>query len=441
MDQRLLNPISTRELERRWAAARREMAERRIDALVMQNNNDWLGGNVRWFTDTPLSNGYPRSVIFPASDLMTVVDMGARGARRKVNGDDEINRGVGEMIFTPAFTSVAYTDEYQAELVAEELKRGSYRTIGWVGSGAMPYKFVARIERELQGKAKFVDATEFVDRLKAIKSEEEKALIRKAAEMQDEIFGRVLKKIRPGMTDNDVTALAQYEGRLLGSEQGLFLGLGAARPGIALHRSAPAGAHAQARRALHPADREQRSRRLFYRDCPHIVLGKASNELIDGFEWMKEAQAHTLHLLKPGASSPRSPRATTTTCASTGLPAELRLYCHGQGYDLVERPLVRADETMNIQEHMNLAVHPGYETPSIFAVICDNYFIEAGGRVSVCTRPEAGLRSVTGSADDWLVAPLARGATSLGKRMAAPSHRSIHVILAASAGRPGQDSA
>src|SRR5260370_11972250 len=30
--------------------------------------------SVRWFTDTPLSNGYPRSVIFPASDLMTVVD-------------------------------------------------------------------------------------------------------------------------------------------------------------------------------------------------------------------------------------------------------------------------------------------------------------------------------------------------------------------------------
>jgi hypothetical protein len=28
---------------------------------------------------------------------------------------------------------------------------------------------------------------------------------------------------------------------------------------------------------------------------------------------------------------------------------------------------------------MNLAVHPGYETPSIFSVICDNYFIEADG--------------------------------------------------------------
>src|SRR5262245_64770625 len=121
------------------------------------------------------------------------------------------------MNFTPASTSRAYTDEYQAELVAEYFKRRGYRTIGWIGSGAMPHKFVARIERQLAGKAKFVDATEFVDRLKAIKSEEERDLIRKAAEMQDEIFARVLKKIKPGMTDNDVTALAQYEGRLLGS--------------------------------------------------------------------------------------------------------------------------------------------------------------------------------------------------------------------------------
>ena len=381
MDQRLLNPISTRELERRWAAARRKMAERKIDALVMQNNNDWLGGNVRWFTDTPLSNGYPRSVIFPASELMTVVDMGARGARRKVvNGDDGVNRGVGEMIFTPAFTNVAYTDEYQAELVAEELKRGGYRTIGWVGSGAMPYKFVARVERELQGKAKFVDATEFVDRLKAIKSEEERALIRKAAEMQDEIFARVLKKIRPGMSDNDVTALAQYEGRLLGSEQGLFLG-----------SSAPLGQasrfidrHLQAR-SLKPGEHftlliENNGPGGFYTEMARtIVLGKASNELIDGFESMKEAQANTLRLLKPGVSCAEVAEGHDDYMRKHGLPAELRLYCHGQGYDLVERPLVRADETMNIQENMNLAVHPGYETPSIFAVICDNYFIEAGG--------------------------------------------------------------
>ncbi len=105
IDERLFNPISVTELERRWAAVRALMAERKIDALVMQQNNDWLGGYVRWFTDTPLSNGYPRTVIFHANDPMTVIDMGARGARRKLDGD-RTNPGVGEIICTPAFTSV-----------------------------------------------------------------------------------------------------------------------------------------------------------------------------------------------------------------------------------------------------------------------------------------------------------------------------------------------
>ena len=376
MDERLLNPISTGELERRWAAVRKTMAERNIDALVMQNNNDWLGGYVRWFTDTPLSNGYPRSVIFPASDLMIVVDMGPRGARRRINGDDAANRGVGEMIFTPAFTSVSYTDEYQAELVAQELR--GYRTIGWIGSGAMPHRFVTRIERELADQATFVDATDFVDRLKAIKSEEEKDLIRKAAQMQDEIFNRLLRKIRPDMTGNDITALAQYEGRLLGSEQGLFLG-----------SSAPLGQasrfldrHLQAR-ALKPGEHftlliENNGPGGFYTEIARtIVLGKASNELIDGFETMKEAQAHTLRLLKPGASCAAIAQSHDDYMRGCKLPPELRLYAHGQGYDLVERPLIRCDEGMTIERHMNLAVHPGYETASIFAVICDNYLIES----------------------------------------------------------------
>ena len=90
MDERLLYPISTAELERRWAAARKAMAERHIDALLMQNSNDFVGGYVRWFTDTPASDGYiPRSVIFPASDLMITVDMGGKGVRRKIDGRDD----------------------------------------------------------------------------------------------------------------------------------------------------------------------------------------------------------------------------------------------------------------------------------------------------------------------------------------------------------------
>jgi Xaa-Pro aminopeptidase len=380
MNERVLAPISDAELSRRWAAVRAEMRARGIDALLMQNNNDWLGGTVKWFTDLPAVNGYPRSVIFHASDLMTVVEMGRAGARRKLDGKDKVHRGVGEIASTAAFTSVAYTDGYQAQIVADELKRRGYRTIGWIGAGAIPHTFVVSIEQQLSGRAKFVDATEFIDRLKAVKSPEEIALVRRCAEMQDTVFQRVLEKIRPGMRDTEVTALAQFEGRLLGSEQGLFLG-----------SSAPLGSRSDF------VDRSLQGRTLragehfsllienngpggMYTEVARtIVLGKASNEVIDGFETVKEAQAHTLRLMKPGASCRDIAAAHDAFMQARGLPAELRLYCHGQGHDLVERPLIRADETMALEANMNIAVHPGYETSSLFAVICDNYMVEADG--------------------------------------------------------------
>jgi Xaa-Pro aminopeptidase len=380
MKERLLAPISSGELERRWGLVRREMGERGIDALVMQNSNDWLGGYVKWFTDLPAVNGYPRTVIFYADDLMSVIEMGPHGGRRTLKGGDKIHRGVGELLSTPAFASVAYTDEYQAEIAVDALEHRGCRTIGLLGKGAMPYRFVARIEKDLGGCTTFVDATEWLDRLKAIKSAEEIALIRRAARMQDEVFARVLRQIRPGMRDAEVTALAQYEGRVLGSEQGLFLG-----------SSAPLGERSDF------VDRHLQGRTLargehftllienngpggFYAEIARtIVLGKASNEVIDGFETVKEAQAHTLSGIKPGASCRDIAAAHDDFMRARGLPAELRLYCHGQGYDLVERPLVRFDETMALEENMNLAVHPGFQTGSLFAVICDNYLVGRDG--------------------------------------------------------------
>ena len=62
-----------------------------------------------------------------------------------------------------------------------------------------------------------------------------------------------------------------------------------------------------------------------------------------------------------------------------GFAPEIRLYAHSQGYDMVERPMIRADETMPIEENMNFAVHPGYNTSTMWTTICDNYMVEANG--------------------------------------------------------------
>src|SRR5258708_34466604 len=102
------------------------------------------------------------------------------------------------------------------------------------------------------------------------------------------------------MHDNGVTAVAPYEGRLLGSEQGLFLG-----------SSAPLGQasrfldrHLQAR-ALKPGEHftlltENNGPGGFYTEiAPTILPVKASNELLDVFDTMKDAQSHPIRLLTP----------------------------------------------------------------------------------------------------------------------------------------------
>src|SRR5438105_4378594 len=76
LSERLQTPISTAELQRRWGLVRQAMEREKIDVLLMQNNNDHMGGAVKWFTDMPATNGYPVSVIFPRDDEMTVVMQG-----------------------------------------------------------------------------------------------------------------------------------------------------------------------------------------------------------------------------------------------------------------------------------------------------------------------------------------------------------------------------
>ena len=138
MSDRRLNPISDAELDRRWKAARAMMRDRGLDALVMQNNNDWLGGYVKWFTDFPAYNGYPRTVIFHAERRHDRGRHGSADGRRGFDGQHKIHRGVGDLLTTPAFTSIAYTDGYQGELALGELKRRGYKRIGMLGRGAMP---------------------------------------------------------------------------------------------------------------------------------------------------------------------------------------------------------------------------------------------------------------------------------------------------------------
>ncbi|MGY8631962.1 M24 family metallopeptidase [Bradyrhizobium sp. 14AA] len=378
-DERIPVRISDQELARRWSALRSVMKTRDLDVVLVQATNDWLGGNVKWLTDIPANNGYPRTVLFYADDLMTVVEMGVFGGSRSLKGEDAIHRGVGTILTTPSFPSIDYTVRYDADLALADLRAHGVRRVGLANGTGFLAGF-SQVLRDGLANIEIVDVTEDLDGLKAIKSAEEQGLIRRAAALQDEVFNHVCSIIRPGLRDIDVTAAAQMKAQELGSEQGIFLGA-SAKVGI---RSPFMGRHFQGR-TLAQGDHlslliEVNGPGGFFCEIARtLVLGKASAGLLEGFAAVKAAQDHTLSRLKPGTKASDIAAAHGDYMTGRGLPPEIRLYSHSQGYDMVERPLIRRDETMTIAAGMHLAVHPGYETDSIFAVICDNYLIGADG--------------------------------------------------------------
>jgi Xaa-Pro aminopeptidase len=374
---RLLAPVSHGELTRRWTGVRKGMAERRIDVLLMQANNDFMGGYVRYFTGLPATNGYPVTVIFPRDDDMTVIGMGALGLdRRLAPGDDPARPGVKRFMGSPSFASAAYTMHDDAVLTERALDGFAGDTIGLLGTASLPHAFVEQLRRGRLREAHMVDASDFVDEIKAVKSVEEIARLRETAALQDAAMAAVFKAARPGLRDIELTALAEQVGHGLGSEQGLFLAA-SAPPNV----GAPFANRHMQNRVLQPGDQftiliESNGGGGFYcelgRTC---TLGKATTEMKDEFALVLEARRFTLERLKPGASCRAIWDAYNAFLRDHGRPEEKRIHCHGQGYDMVERPLVRFDETMPIRAGMVLSCHPTWLTKTAYSWICDDYLI------------------------------------------------------------------
>jgi len=386
---RINTPISAKELERRWSATRKAMTEHKIDVLLMQNNNDHMGGYVKYFTDIPAGNGYPMTVVFPRDDRMTVVNQGPFGFDQKLppEGDEQF-RGVKEVLGTPSYASVDYSVDYDSELAARALAPYAGGTIGMVSRGTLPVSMIDYIRKQYP-RANLVNVTDMIDSIKCVKSAEEIALARRTAAVQDAAIDAAMKAAVPGKKDIEIGALAEEVVLDLGGEQGIYL-CSSYKPG------APSGhvpRHNQ-QRTMQKDDVytllvETNGPGGYYTEISRtICLGKASQELKDEFSFVLEARNYALSLAKPGASCSDIWNGYNSFMCAHGRPEEQRLFFHGQGYDLVERPLVRKDEPMKIEKGMYFACHPTYMTKQYFATCCDDFLVTDSGVERLHKYPE-----------------------------------------------------
>jgi len=383
--ENLREPISKKELERRWKAVREEMAKEKLDCLVMENVGKFLGGYVRYFTDFP-AFCYPSSVVFTLDHEMTIIAHG--GAPSPLFPPDWGVYGTRERINLPYIPSLNFTNTMAPKAAVDTIKKLNLKSIGIVGMSMMTAFYYEYLKENLPGVA-FRDATDLVDEIKAVKSEEEIKLLKKTAKLQDIAFGATLAMVRPGVREYEIMSEIKRVATDLGSEEQLIL-MGSAPAGT------PSGMTFDffQNRTLKDGDcvcimiETNGAGGLWCELARTICIGDAPKAMLDAWDAAVTAQKKDAELLRPGAKPKELWDIHNKILADLGYPPEARLCSHGQGYDIVERPAIRPEETMLVKANMVISIHPITISKEAFAYCNDDFLVTDSGTERIHEFPQ-----------------------------------------------------
>jgi Xaa-Pro aminopeptidase len=176
--------LSVKERDRRYAAIRKELREKKIDCAVVRGTNLFY-----------LSNGVKGELfgILPADDRPLAVIVNRRhlidiSPRVLLDAQDWVTD------LKPGF---------DASAVIDRIKELGYENATVGLAGGIDYKFYNRLQKTLPN-AKIADVAEIFSEVRTIKSDEENALIDRANRIFDAAMEHVQKVARPGMTGKQI---------------------------------------------------------------------------------------------------------------------------------------------------------------------------------------------------------------------------------------------
>lgn len=377
--------LATHELERRWTAVRERMTRRGIDFLVVQSQQRFAGGYFRWFTDIPAAN-FPISAVFPRAEEMTIIAHGPEAPAPPGNPPGWALRGVGQRINTPAMPNVWWEDGWIAEQAVAVMMRRKPKAVGVVGLGNMSGALYANLLKGLRGVA-VVNASDLVDEVRMVKSDEELRLLRASAELHEMSYAVAKRAVRPGRTAAEAIEDIRHAQVLAGSEeQQISLAFG---PWGSAPQSQHNWGNTRLRRTFREGDvvnllvESSAAGGYFYDLRRFLCIGAPPPELRRAHAIAREARAIMAAQLKPGVTPKAALEAGDRFLARNGFPPESRMAGHGQGLDLGERPVLRRDEPAILRAGMVVSVHPTAQAGHAAVCIADTYVITESGALPI----------------------------------------------------------
>jgi len=254
----------------------------------------------------------------------------------------------------------------------------------------LPTNMYFNYQRLFQG-SDLVDLSQPIRLMRAVKSEYEISIMRRAAELSDQVAGHVPNILREGMSELELAGKVEAEARKLG-HQGvvrmrlwgsemfyghLMSGPTAAAPSYLASPTGGVGAS--------PAIAQGPSYRTIQRNEPVLVdyvfayngylsdhtrifsLGSLPQELIDAHAAMLEVQQMVKQIAKPGVASgtlydQALAKANELGYAENFMGAagreRIRFVGHGIGLEVDEYPFLSAGQNLKLQEGMTIALEP-----------------------------------------------------------------------------------
>jgi Xaa-Pro aminopeptidase len=227
-----------------------------------------------------------------------------------------------------------------------------------------------------------------VERLRAVKSPEELDIMHDAAVLISRVFGKIVPRIRPGVTELELAARIEYEIKLLGGSGPSFETIVAAGPRSSWAHAQPSS-KPLAKNELVVLDHGAILRAYCSDLTRTIHVGRASSRIRGLYSAVLEAQRAAKAAIKPGVTAGAVDAAARGALKRKGLAQYFTHSTgHGLGLEIHEMPRVGKGEETVLQEGMVLTVEPGVYIDGVGGIrIEDDVVVTKTGAVDLTTAP------------------------------------------------------
>ncbi|MBQ9949957.1 MAG: aminopeptidase P family protein [Clostridia bacterium] len=241
------------------------------------------------------------------------------------------------------------------QIVSEELEKQGCRYCGYEDNTMTVAEFTdySRI------KCPLGSASALISSIRCIKSQDEIDKIIKAQSIAETAFNQVIEMMCPGMTEKEVAIELDYFMKKAGAEEPSFDTIIASGPNGALCHAIPSD------RCLTKGDlvvMDFGARYMGY--CSDmtrtVAIGEPSAELMKIYKIVREAQALTLHAVKPGITGAQLDAIARECITARGYGDCFgHSLGHGFGLEVHEAPSASKTSTTVLRPGMTVTVEPG----------------------------------------------------------------------------------